>query len=342
MKIDRLIEKTTEKDGVKKWKVVVGIVVGILLISSMVMGINSYADVDGYLHTKDIVRLYDFYDMKIGEDETAVYILGDSFVAYSIYSPLLNQQLSERGYDIKEYNLEIQGGVPIMHSLHVQNLVESKPSLVIIGVSYRHLADGDYWIEERVTLVKDRLKIRPDSLYLYTESQKNDIESGLSFWYSKKFLKSALEYKSTHPNKPIVIDRVYNGYQGLNYTRPSMQHSYEEIVAAATDPNNSFRAEITQDSTQNKEALLYMIKVFKDYEIPVILINAPLHPLLSENISDESRQNLHNFLDSTGVRWYDMEFSMDEKYFIDIYHLDDKGALKFTPYVTDMIIQELS
>ena len=316
---------------------------GLVLVFSVYFGIYCFADVDTYLETKEIVRLYDFYDLKVGENETAVYILGDSFVSYSIYSPLLNQQLSERGFDISEYNLAIQGGVPIMHSLQVQNIIDSKPSLVIIGVSYRHLADGNYWIEERVSLVKDRLKIREDSFYLYSNYQIDDINSDLSIWYSKKFLMSALEYKLTNSNKSIVVkNSVYNDYHGLNYTRPSMQHSYEEIVAAAQDPNNSFRAKITSESTQNKEALLYMINVLEDAGIPVILINAPLHPLLSENISDESRQNLHDFLDSTGVTWYDMEFSMNEKYFIDIYHLDDRGALKFTPYVTDMIIQELS
>ena len=35
MKIDRLIEKTTEKDEAKKWKVVVGIVVGLVLAGGL-------------------------------------------------------------------------------------------------------------------------------------------------------------------------------------------------------------------------------------------------------------------------------------------------------------------
>ena len=341
MKIDKLIEKTTEKDGVKKWKVVVGIIVGLALVSGMVVGINTYADVDGYLKTKGIVQLYDFYDMKVGEEETAVYILGDSFVGYSIYSPLLNQQLTERGYNITEYNLGLGNSRPLTYAIQVQNIVDSKPSLVIIGVSYRTLSNWDNWIEEYVTLVNDRLRIRPDSLYLYTETEMEDINPGLSFWYSKKFIESALEYKKSHPVKSQEVKK-YNNYLGLTGIRASMQHSYEEIVAAAQNPNNSFRAEITSESTQNKEALLYIIQVLKENDIPVIIINAPLHPVLSENISESSRENLHHFLDSTGVTWYDMELSMGEEYFVDIYHLNGDGAAIFTPYVTDMIIQEMS
>ena len=50
MKIDRLIEKTTEKDEAKKWKVVVGIVVGLVLACGMFVG--------GYIVTEPIVDEY--------------------------------------------------------------------------------------------------------------------------------------------------------------------------------------------------------------------------------------------------------------------------------------------
>ena len=79
---DDILDKTKRKEPeAKKWKVVVGIVIGLVLVFSVYFGIYCFADVDTYLETKEIVRLYDFYDLKVGENETAVYILGDSFVS---------------------------------------------------------------------------------------------------------------------------------------------------------------------------------------------------------------------------------------------------------------------
>ena len=101
MKIDRLIEKTTEKDGVKKWKVIVGIVVGLVIVFCLsYCYVYWYVDLDEYLsETKDIVSLYEFYDAKVGEDETAVFFIGNSIVGHPVYPPEINRILNEKGYE---------------------------------------------------------------------------------------------------------------------------------------------------------------------------------------------------------------------------------------------------
>ena len=81
MKIDKLIEKTTEKDGVKKWKVVAGIVVSLILVLSIYLGVYYIADVETYINeTKDSPHLSDFYDAKKGSNENSVYFRGSSIV----------------------------------------------------------------------------------------------------------------------------------------------------------------------------------------------------------------------------------------------------------------------
>ncbi|HJJ52636.1 MAG TPA: hypothetical protein O0X55_05810, partial [Methanocorpusculum sp.] len=92
MKIDRLIEKTTEKDGVKKWAVVVVIILGVVLAY---FGLGLYLDfvgVNTYIsETKQVVAVYDFYDLKIGEAETAVYFIGSSIIGCGIDSDEINR-----------------------------------------------------------------------------------------------------------------------------------------------------------------------------------------------------------------------------------------------------------
>ena len=63
MKIDKLIEKTTEIDGVKKWAVVLAIILGVVLAY---FGLGLYLDfvgVNTYIsETKQVVAVYDFYE----------------------------------------------------------------------------------------------------------------------------------------------------------------------------------------------------------------------------------------------------------------------------------------
>ena len=128
--------------------------------------------------------------------DKSIFVLGDSFVTYSIDYPLLNQLLNETGYTV--YSLAQLGGAPIMYALQTQNVIDAHPACVIMGVSYRHIADDsydNYWIDERAYLVHDRLKVDQDLLNIYTENQKKDILSEPPINYNKKFFISALENK---------------------------------------------------------------------------------------------------------------------------------------------------
>ena len=186
MKIDKLIEKTTEKDGVKKWKVVVGIIVGLVLSCSVLFGLILLADVDGYLyHEKEVLHLYEFYDDKVGKDDCAVFFLGSSMIGDSIYTKGINENLDAAGYDITTYCLVMQGDTPLRRTVQIQNIIESSPSLVIIGVTYGDVINPS-WPSERVILVHDKLNIRSDSLYLFSEDELNDFSVKPNFLYKKQ------------------------------------------------------------------------------------------------------------------------------------------------------------
>lgn len=346
MKIDKLIEKTIEKDGVKKWKVVAGIVVGLVLACSVLFGLILLVDVDGYLyHEKEVLHLYEFYDDKVGENECAVFFLGSSMIGDSIYTKGINENLINAGYNITCYCLVMQGDTPLRRTVQIQNIIESSPSLVVIGVTYGDVINPS-WPSERVILVHDKLKIRDDSLYLFSEEEVSDFKVESDFLYKKSFIRNALlagdvdgttrwDYY-THP---------YGQMRDISYDDISeliVDINEESLISALRGGDRYYIGEVPTELTRHKEALIFNVKTLQKSGIPVVIINMPLHPITSSYITDESRQNMYDLLNQTGAPWYDMECDYDETFFKDNHHASLYGALQFTPVITDLIIQELS
>ena len=342
MKIDRLIEKTTEKDGVKKWKVIVGIVVGLVIVFCLsYCYVYWYVDLDEYLsETKDIVSLYEFYDAKVGEDETAVFFIGNSIVGHPVYPPEINRILNEKGYDITTYNLAISSDVALERSLEIQKIIDAKPSLVIYGVSYNNILSKGSRLDERTKLVYSKLDVRNDALALFTNEEITSyLLSPPDLIYLKKYLENAKKY-SGKSSTSRTYDYFVDCY-GLEWRlyADTQKMSYDEIKNDVSNINHV----VGDEDNRYKDALLYSVKTLQDAGIPVVIISMPIHPAYSEKISDESRQNFHNLLDQTGVKWYDMEFLYGDEFFRDYIHsLFETGALVFAPVMADLIIQEMS
>lgn len=344
MKIDRLIEKTTEKDGVKKWKVIVGIVVGLVLAGGMFGVLFWFADVDEYLvSSKDILSLYHFYDAHQPEGDE-VYFVGSSIVGAGIYAPKIDDYLNDLGYNVTTYNLKIDSDTPLQRALHIPEIINLHPSCVVYGVSYRSItsvqSSGDVvWNSDNAALIGNRVVIDDELRMLLSESEVDDIMS-TDFYFKKKFIKSALLYKLKNKDSDYV--NYERDPYGRNDNSKSTPGNIEKITSDAKNPNHNWRPIITNESTRHKDALIYNVKELQDAGISVILVNMPLHPLVSEEITDESRQNFYDLLNETGAKWYDYEFLLDGEYFSDTHHMTFDGALEFAPVMADLIIQEMS
>ena len=354
MKIDRLIEKTAEKDGVKKWKVVVGIVVGLVLACGLFLGFWTLVFspiIDEYVtNTKQTVVVYDFYDLKVGESETAVYFIGSSLIGFAIDSDEITRILREGGRHITAYNLGISGDVnPLQTSLQIQNIIDSKPSLVVFGVSPYMLNYNNGLNEEKVFLVQDRLNIRDDAWYLYSKDDKFTILKPRLPFDDKRFTRSAISYFMTGSHKINLSSStdLFNMANGGNWRyieeNSVSNEQYYSFVQDAKVKN--IGTVVTKDMTEAKASMLYNAKTLSDAGIPVIFINMPIHPETSHDISEESRQIFFDFLNTTGVKWYDYEYScQDDNYWYDDgYHMAPlTGSKLFAPVMADLIIQELS
>lgn len=346
MKIDRLIERTTGNDRVKKWAVVIAIIVGVVLAY---FGLGFYLDIVGvntYIsETKQVVAVYDFYDLKVGEEETAVYFIGSSIIGCGIDSDEINHILKEEGYDITVYNLGIDGNDPFEQSLQIQNIIDSKPALVIFGETYNRLIQQT-WNEEVVFLVNDKITLRPDAIHLYSLDEIWTILKPHTYLDNKRFIESAKKYtpKGIEQTDSVVSTDLYTLTKGASWryneeNNPNYK-GYEGIVDEAN--SGSWSPVITDEMTNAKEALIYNAQTLMDAGIPVVILNMPLHPLISAHVTEESRENFFALLDSTGALWYDYEFACpdDEYWYKDGHHIaPETGAKMFAPQMAELIIE---
>ena len=352
-KIEDLLNRTVrEEKNVTKGSPSLSIKVYIVIICSVIIsiciffGLYCVADVDTYLKdNKEIINLYDFYDQKVGENETAVYIIGSSVVAESIIPPEINSLLAQKGYDnIKFYTCSLSGDTPITRSVQLQNIIDSKPSLIIYGLMPRDIGADD-WRDEYFGLVHDRLRLMNDSDYLYSAYQAKSFNKHEGIWYNKKFIQNALKYRYFAENKP---------HSTLNYSYDPLGEEYREYISSkgsdqsatiadVNNPKSRWRSEseVGDEWTQNKEALMYIVKKFKENDVPVIIVNMPINPLLSERISNSSYSNYFDLINGTNVTHYDLDGFGSPDDFMDSVHMNYDGALKFAPRMADLIIEQV-
>jgi len=344
MKIDRLIEKTTEKDGVKKWKVVVGIVVGLVLAGGLFVGglylLNPVLE-DYFDDNKEIANLYDFYDLKVGYNTTAVYFVGASHVAESVYPAEINRILRERGYEnITVYSAYVSSEGPLDRLVHLQNLIDSKPFMVIYGISASKICQEEI-NEDNILIVKNRLNLIDDSLQYYTNEELSLLQGSLNPLDMKRFFSSAFMYELL-PIREFEIDYSVDPLGG-EYARKYIwgANVNDETIAYLYNSNHRIEYYISNDS-RSVGAFNYILSTLEEEDIDVVVVNAPINPLASDKITEDTRENYYSVLNETGYDWYDLEYSIPAEYFFDGTHPTFDGAMALAPIWADIIIQEMS
>lgn len=319
-------------------------VVGILVVLGSTFGVLLFFEpaIDTYLwNQKEVLHLYDFYGAKVGQNETAVFFIGSSMIGDSIYTQGINEYLADMGLDITTYCLVMQGDLPIRRTVQIQNIIDAAPSLVVIGVTYENIISPS-WPPERVILVHDKLKIRDDSLYLFSNSEIEDLSKEPDLWYKKQYIRSLFTYTPSSKEQWNYFVHPYHRVNLSFENSPVVDVDDSTIVNQLMGVDKLYISAVDDSLTRYKEALIYNVQTLQNAGIPVVVINMPLHPITSSYITDDSRQNMYDLLNQTGAIWYDMERDYGREFFKDNHHASNYGALLFAPRMADLIIQELS
>ncbi len=341
-KIEDLLNQTVREDiEIKRRVVVASIAIAVCIVIGSILCLFYFADIDVYLQdNKQVINLYDFYDQKVGENETAVFFLGSSVVGNAIYTPEINRIVKNNYPNITAYNLVVNGDIPIERVLEIQKIIDANPSLVIYGITYRSVTDkiDNARFFERTEPVYSRIDIRNESFDFYTLEEKkyfkpiNDLEK-------IRYLRSALEYKFSGIHQSINYS--YDPYGGEEIRKTMGKVPKMKMISEANDPNCIWRPVITNESTRYKDALIYAVKNLQDAGIPVIILNMPIYPLISEKIPTESKANFCKLLNETGAVWYNFDCYLDEDCFRSSGHANFDGSMKFAPRMADLIIEQV-
>ena len=207
--------------------------------------------------------------------------------------------------------------------------------------------------------LNDRLLLNPDTYCIYTDEQLEDIFRDNNPFYMKIFLKGAIKNGLSNlrsgPKKDVTPTVYFTEKVRDQWTTPEKREKYDSLYAGKIYENVEITdnyanmtgrcacslSPFTTEKTQNQLAFEFILKRLEEEKIPVILLVLPQHPILSELTSSESRQNFHNYLNSTGAIWYDMEQMYGDEHFADLVHTAWNGTVEFAPVLADIIIQEI-
>lgn len=344
---DDILDKTKRKEPeAKKWKVIVGITLSLILCTSIYFGILYFSEpiIDDYLENSGgypslIYRAYNVYENESADYSNSIFLFGSSLVNAGIRPDKISSELSQHGYDnLTIYNLHISMDTPLLRSLEIQKTIESSPKMVIYGVTYRDVVDTTMHSDERFTLVHDKLEISEDALFLYNQKELELINTEPPADYSKKYLLSALEWAVKKQFTPKTLANASSN----TTSPPPVELDIDELEFNADGARSIvWHPEISNERTRYMEALLYNVRTLEDAGIDVVLINMPLTPALSNKISNETRQNFFDLLNDTGANWYDFERAYGYEFFSDLVHASSYGSDLFAPVVADIIIQEM-
>lgn len=309
----------------------------LILIISVIIAILSYSVivcllVNPYIqsHTwKLIDNNYNVYGQQIENNTDSIYFIGNSMVMSDINTTQIEERLVEHNRTYNVYNLGVNFDTPLQRLIELNKIIESKPELIIIGNSYCCLSNQSVYVpDDNLALLSSRIEIDDYSRSLFSDEQISLIEMNEfdRIIFKRKFIIPAL--------RSLAGIRI-----GGRTTVVNESLTYEEKLLIAKNPYDAFLAPVFADENVQKQAFRYFVSEIDKAGIPVLYINMPLDPLRSETIPDSTRINYFDFINSTGIKYLDMEYDYRTGEFIDLVHLNKFGSSGISDRISSIIME---
>jgi hypothetical protein len=296
-------------------------IIAAVIVSLIILTALEVSLVPSYLHaTNRGVSIFDFYEHANGSSDN--YFIGSSQIMADVNASIIENS----------YNLGLDSDTPLRRLIDLPNIIQSRPRAVIIGLSYYELNDTSF----------DTFNL-DDNLFSVTDKSKLDLED----WFTQEELNriktKPIEYdrKFIIPALLVLIDPTdYGQSSATNFIVP---YNFSNVTnqALINRLNNEWwwlsKWAVSEKDYRQKRALNYTIRELQKTGIKIVILNMPLHPLMSAKISNETRKDYFNFMRSTGVRYYDFETAFSSEYFADLTHLNKAGRKHFTELLCPIV-----
>ncbi len=279
----------------------------------------------------------------------AILLLGASYVVEGIDSYIVEDSLRKKNITIPVYDLGINNDNPLNRLTELDSIIASRPEQVAIGLSYRVLANRTEVDEERLEEyyrempVAEREEIRVAFQPAFNDAEERSVPQTVfeRFFDKRKFLLPAggiifdSLFDSSDRRAEVARQTVYATdfkdpwIQVINWTEKRKVESVRDLEYEGIEP---------EETNLQLRALRYTITRLQQQNIGVSIINMPQHPLFLRVVNESDRQIWTQFLDSTGVPWYDYESEYPSEYFTDTAgHLNAAGRSYFSHKVAAIV-----
>ncbi len=251
------------------------------------------------LERQKIVR-DDFLSKPISENEKRIYIVGFSQLV-SLNPIIIQNKLSDNGYDYTVYNLSLNGGIFEQQPELFKQIIKTKPELVIYGVSthsfQKDKSGSDYfnqsadaWKSPSIFQIAKFLNV-PSDIFAFLDNPKLTTLQAIQYVLRTSSAdRENFEYFSPYPQGFVRISnsstQILNEYQLKKY--------FSEY-----SPMNFNGIELLETS-QNAKILQEIFNMLEKNDIKLIIFTTPVSKYSLEGISEKDKENFNQILQNAG------------------------------------------
>lgn len=275
--------------------------------------------------------------------EGSILFIGESQIREHIYCSILDNSTGETCF-----NLGVNGIMPVQLALQKDLIISTKPKTVVLGIAAPTFDETTNQNED-LFMILGSSGIYADG---FMEKRLNDKEKEL---LSHNFYERALyKRKFIMPFYLAILKQIIFPADGPasivnNFKDPhffNRNQSLEELSGKLDDSQIASIFELEKGAKRQRDAFSYLINELTSAKIKVVVIQMPLHPLVSQTVPEESMQLFDNYVqelaDTYDFHLLNMQDEFTEEYFTDLTHLNEQGAKIFSQKLVegdDNIIQ---
>ena len=260
-----------------------------------------------------------FYSQKFEPEQKKIFLIGSSHI-HRINATIVENHISQTHKDYKIYNLGIGNDKPSLRIIHLQKMIESKPMLVVYGITFRDLKsfDNDQPPITDVIGTNKPLEVLPEPwIFLYDWIPNMTKIDFSNFDYSQRNTVRVLEMLTNQINAKDTSSELANTpfMKYLPYMNKITDEKYLRKNLQTRIVANEVFSGYSGINDLNTEDLKKIISELKKNNIEIILFTTPL-----------SRTYLDK-IDSTDIEIFeDTLQKISDEFDVKIYHFYDKYA----------------
>jgi hypothetical protein len=260
-----------------------------------------------------------------------IYFIGNSMVMAAVDPSVIEEGLAIHNRSYSVYNLGVNFDTPLQRSIELADIIRSKPELVIYGDSYCSFSSRYRYVpDDNLALVSEKIHLDNYSRSLFDKEQIALIDQNQfdQLLFKRKFIIPSLKQKMgiRLGGREVVVNDTL---------------SLEERKIIAQNPYDEFLAPVDAEDNVQKKAFIHIRDELRKNNISFVYVHMPMDTLRVATITNTTKSNYFSFLNSTGVKYYNLEESYPDEYFYDLVHLNKYGKQQYSMDMPDLLVKEL-